>query len=563
VFAFCLANFNLENESPTGDEHLHTTRGLAYWLAEDARLSHGHPALGNALQAIPAAILYGDLFQPLMKSKAFDQANLVAVAKQLYKAHPGAMRASMVLGRRVNSIFLIGLMCFLFVWVQKRSSNVGGLFAALLVGTQATTLANVRVVTTDFPLLCAGLVLVCLALSCFQDQRKRALLYVTLAAGACASVKYSALVLLCIVVCGALFSALFAPFIKAQRYEGGLLKRVVRVAKDIALVALGTVMIVCAVYRFEDSFMSYADVVKKAQPVSGHNNRYRKKLLKTFIPKMPQDLAIPLPYSYLAGIATTRAHAKLGHKTYFNGKVYRQGRKAYFPTLLVVKTPLPVLLLWLSPLWLCALWLWQRRVKKDDAREPSLAQETYFLWAFALVFLAFIINASINIGFRHAIVVVGLLSLSAAFCVHAGFKHRVLKAASLLCAIFVLLSSLVHHPDPIGAFSILVGRGGGTKISLLSDDWGQDTKRFADFVKDNNYFPISYEAASLGGKFDAQANFDEVTFINCKSKVMPGYAAVHKSRLERKRGKCYRFTESAEFVASFNDHIELYKIKTP
>ena len=54
-------------------------------------------------------------------------------------------------------------------------------------------------------------------------------------------------------------------------------------------------------------------------------------------------VARALPATYCAGLSFVYQHNKQGHQTWFRGETYDDGRPAYFPTLLAIKTPVLVL----------------------------------------------------------------------------------------------------------------------------------------------------------------------------------------------------------------------------
>ncbi len=76
-----------QHRSPTVDEAYHTTRGLAFWWAGDARLSAAHPPLGNALVALPAALALPKV--DFTKEPGWVEANRVKVSRNWFSRDYG------------------------------------------------------------------------------------------------------------------------------------------------------------------------------------------------------------------------------------------------------------------------------------------------------------------------------------------------------------------------------------------------------------------------------------------------------------------------------------------
>src|SRR5690606_10230162 len=84
VQALLLADAAL-SDSPSMDEPVHVTRGLAFWVAGDTRLSVAHPPLANALQGIPGVLMgAGEL--DWMELQGWEQSDNTRVAGEYMRA---------------------------------------------------------------------------------------------------------------------------------------------------------------------------------------------------------------------------------------------------------------------------------------------------------------------------------------------------------------------------------------------------------------------------------------------------------------------------------------------
>ena len=82
----------------------------------------------------------------------------------------------------------------------------------------------------------------------------------------------------------------------------------------------------------------------------------------TPLPSWPPGLRIPLPYTYLYGVATMRGYDELGTPSWFWGKRRSKGSVWYFPILFLIKNPLA----WLAGLALAVV-AFARRQRPDPA----------------------------------------------------------------------------------------------------------------------------------------------------------------------------------------------------
>lgn len=186
---------------------------------------------------------------------------------------------------------------------------------------------------------------------------------------------------------------------------------------------------------------------------------------------------LPLPLHLLwDGLQAAMRHNTRGQATYLLGRAYSDGDWRFFPVALGVKTPLTLLALGVAGAGFLA----------NRAR----ASRDWRLWVpliAALAVLIVTIPARINLGVRHVLPILAVLSLTGGVAVvHAWRKTRnapTARAAFVVLAAAGLWSTARAHPDYLAWFNELAGRH-PERVLVDSDlDWGQDLPRLADTLR--------------------------------------------------------------------------------
>ncbi len=196
-----------------------------------------------------------------------------------------------------------------------------------------------------------------------------------------------------------------------------------------------------------------------------------------------------LPARYLGGLIGSIISLSSNDRfSYLLGESYTGSRFYYFPILLATKTQLLTLAFALVGVVLIAF---------KKVRLPKTNLILFFTPA--LVFFLLSLNAKFNIGVRHVSPLYPFLIILAASGL-AGTAHLFTKNLSrnfklstialviLLVSSFRLYSVVTTYPHFLSYYNVL---GGGTdngwRVTDDSNyDWGQDVKRLADYVRENN-----------------------------------------------------------------------------
>ncbi len=164
-------------------------------------------------------------------------------------------------------------------------------------------------------------------------------------------------------------------------------------------------------------------------------------------------------------------HVFSGHKAYLLGQWSEKGWWYYYPVAILVKTPVALLLLFVS-----AIALALRRI-----RQWTFA-ETAPLIAVA-VYLACAIPNKADIGIRHVLPIYPLLAVVAG-TEFARLKPRQQLIGWILAA-WLVVTAFQAHSDYIAYFNELVGGSANGQNYLLDSnfDWGQNGKLLKKWVE--------------------------------------------------------------------------------
>ncbi|MCK4342915.1 MAG: hypothetical protein KAY37_14470, partial [Phycisphaerae bacterium] len=202
-----------------------------------------------------------------------------------------------------------------------------------------------------------------------------------------------------------------------------------------------------------------------------HDGTPRRGLMPTFLRfSVVHGL---LPEAYLLGLART-SHFTGQRRAYLMGEYSDTGWRSYFPLAFAVKTPLPIQLLLLAGVAALVL----RRARIHDV--VLLAG----LLGFGLIYGAFMIKSSVNIGHRHLLPLYPLIFvLASASAVWLTTRlGRWLAGGALL---WLLIANLWVHPHYLAYYNELIG-GPSRGYHYLVDsstDWGQDLLRLAEYAE--------------------------------------------------------------------------------
>ncbi len=181
---------------------------------------------------------------------------------------------------------------------------------------------------------------------------------------------------------------------------------------------------------------------------------------------------------YLLGLAHTYEYMKVDRVSYWNGYFSRSWRWYYYPFIFLVKTPIPLLMLILAGLVI------------------SLRNWRKWELSFILVNLAVLAGASeastIQLGIRYIMPIIPFLLLLAglggAWLVREGRNRGMRLALMVSLLVWMAVSVLSFYPSFLSySNEFILNKNESFRWLIDSNlDWGQDLRRLADYVEEND-----------------------------------------------------------------------------
>jgi len=540
---------SMRDESPTTDETVHLTRGVAFYWGAGSSLSYAHPPLGNALAALP--IVLTEPAQDLTRMDGYALGQVAQVGRGLLEHHYEERRRWFFAARGGVAIMALGLGVYLYWLGATLFGPTAGLCALFFYALHPTLIAHGRLMTTDLPvtvvmMLCVGEMLLYLS-----GRARWHALSAALLAGIALATKYTALALLPVLGSFMLACALLG----LGRFAGVARKQAVWTCVKLGLlVALSGLFVINAAYKFDRTGMQVGQILKLPEPMNQVTRGFKGTLLerRSVLKFLPTWLPVPVPYTYVYGMASISVHDRGGHSSTFFGKPQRRGHPAYFPVMLAIKTPL----LLLGALAVALAVFLRRRAR------VSLSALGLGWYAGALLLLA--TRSSINIGVRHILPMMPALALLGGL--GAAWAYRKAGRSQLRTGVFVALAA-AHvwglswtYPDYISDFNALVGgRRGGEKISIIGEEWGQDMVRLGRELQARGVTSLIFNTDTITGQLELERFGVRVIRAGCPRGTPPGrWVAVNARERARDARGCWAWLSDQTPAFEVNNHVWVY-----
>ena len=186
-----------------------------------------------------------------------------------------------------------------------------------------------------------------------------------------------------------------------------------------------------------------------------------------------ENTPVPAP-EFVEGLRSVYGRDRRGHLAYLLGDISRSGWWYYYPVILLVKTPLPFILLFAIGLLFLAREVVRTRLWFPSAVPPIAAMGVLLIG----------MVGSVDNGLRQLLSIYPFLAIVAGYgAARLVSWGRVARWAGLglatgLCG-WQLVSSFVAHPDYLAYFNALAGSQPAEVVVDSDLDWGQDLKRLA------------------------------------------------------------------------------------
>jgi len=537
-------------QSPTIDEPNHLTRGMAYLTTGESKLSYAHPPLANLLQAVPGALLGAPV--DFTAANGWEEAEVERLARHYFRADYESARRALVAGRLVTAAItlLLGLYLYRFA---LRFGRLRAVLALALFALHPLFLAHGSLVTTDLPVTAAMFVSIGEFVRWVQSRSRLRFWTFALATGAAFATKFSALALVPMLACVGLAIAVGRGGPWGERPLGW---RLLLLGRDFVLVALVSIVVVNASYSFQRTLWTVEETLAAPEPRNWITKKWKGNMLEELsaLPDLPGWLPLPLPYTWVYGLHSIKAHNERGHVGWFLGE--QEPSRLYFPIMAAIKTPAAILLLLLAGLGI-ALW---RRARAGRVRFPAPAHLA--LWVAPLFLLGTSTFAEIQIGVRHVLPIFPFVALGAGHAATLLALRQPLALAGVL--VLAAAETVGSAPRFLGHFSWAIGGSRvGHTISMVGEDWGQDVASLGELVRERGLLPLFYQPYGFQTPLELKRTGVPFRTWNCKTQLRaPAWVAIHAARLVRWRGEgCGAVRKDARPAFRVGEHIWVYRVE--
>ena len=475
-------------KSTTVDEIVHLTSGYAYWLTGDYRLHPENGILPQRWAALP--LLIGEYRLPTRDQPSWWKSNAWTIGEQFFHSEGNDLDAMLLQGRAMIALLGLGLGLVVYGWSRSLFGSAGGMISLLLYTFCPNLLAHGSLITSDMAIALTLTASMWCLWRLLHRVSWQGVLGTGLVMGLLFVSKMSAVLilpmaLLLLVVRLGAKQPLLAELGHSRRVERPATKLAVFAGAGLALVLIVAVVI----WGFYGFRYSAFNVYEPGRDRLG--GEWETIVSETGSIGKMVELAREhrvLPEAYLFGFATVIQNAQ-ARVTFLNGEHGLTGWWNFFPYALLVKTPVPALILLAVAMIGAALHFRSESERRACAEWVLLVEGCYQtapLWVLLVVYWAFALSSNLNIGHRH------LLPTYPAMFILAGaasywfvLRRRLAQVALGAVLVWHLLESASIRPHYLAYFNQLDGgpRQAYRHLVDSSLDWGQDLpglKRWLD-----------------------------------------------------------------------------------
>lgn len=408
-------------DSPTYDEPVYVSSGLAALLNGNLTLNDEHPPLAKVLAVLPVLLVH-----PVMPSGGSSANDEHVYSAEFVRAQlaAGKLRAVDFASRMVPLFESVALALLLYTLASELFGGYAGLLSAALWLASPLVLGLGHLDGVDLPFSLAVVVFSCALLRWMRDRRAKRLVALGIAAATAALTNASGLLIVAL-------GALLVPALELGGPDQRSLRRRARrwllAGFAFALTVLGVIWMVYAALD--------------------------PSVLRAGLGLLPQP--------YLEGLRYLARHDTAPVPTYLGGVAWNGGRWWYWPLSLAVKLPPATLgVLLLGPL----AWLGLDRAKRREAAVVTALP--------AIILFSFDLTSPRDIGVRYLLPVLALwlVAASAAASTPRTILTRAVLATSVILGVGSAASSF---PSSLAWTSPLFGPA--YRVATNSSvDWGQD-----------------------------------------------------------------------------------------
>jgi dolichyl-phosphate-mannose-protein mannosyltransferase len=485
----------MRDETATTDETVFLGAGYSYWQGHRYYLNVEHPPLMQLWSALPlqffkvnsptntVAYFAGTTFSNLTYSWRYHREpdeNLPPDLKPFY--HYPAVEAGMFgrqlvygaqndadkllfWGRFMQALVTLATGWLVFRWAKSLSNSAGGLLAMAAWCFNPLALAYGHLIITD-PGIALMLPWAVWMFSRFlETPRLRTALLAGIAFAAALLTKYTAIILFPIFF----VLALVAWWMQKGSARPQSTRNIFGNTFLFLAVTWGIVLLLYIPHWSPPPLISTEDANRLQVP--GWFMSFRLALI---------------PRDFFKGFTIMLVHVFSGHKAYLLGEWSQKGWWYYYPVAILVKTPVALLLLFVSALALAL----------NRIRQSNFAEATP--WIATAIYLACAMTSKADIGIRHILPIYPLLAVAVGTeFSRVKARHRLI---AWILAAWLMITAFRARCDYIAYFNEFVGGSANGQNYLLDSnfDWGQDGKLLKKWTEKNHLTHIYLDYFGTG-----------------------------------------------------------------
>jgi len=520
-----LAVISLRQESAIMDEVAHIPAGYSYLTQRDYRLNPEHPPLLKDLSAVP--LLWQNINFPSQLKSWQSEVNSQWDFGFNFLYNSGNDADKIIFWSRLPMLLLlIFLGFFIYKWTKKLYGPWITVIAIILFSFDPTFIAHGRYVATDVGAAFAFFSAIYFFINWIKKPVLKNLILAGVFFGLAQMIKFSLFLLVPyfgLILIVWLIIRTSTPDEWKSDFRRFLILCKFYIPKFILILIIGYILIY-PVYFFHISNYPYEKQLSDTTFIASQFPLKPAGQLVIWMAKQP----ILRPYAqYALGLFMTFQRVTGGNTTFFLGDVTNKGWHNYFPIIYILKTPLVLHILTIIALLFLA---WPARHRKTSLRGVAGRQIPKFLLKkifrnkleqignffrnyftemamliFIIIYWAVSIQSNLNIGVRHILPTFPFIFILISGQIKRIFdylkkknKKMALGVWSLVFGFLLLwyvLSSISIFPYYLTYFSELVGgaKNGYIYATDSNLDWGQDLKRLAKWVDENNIQKIKVD----------------------------------------------------------------------
>lgn len=543
---------NAWNDSVIFDETAHIPAGYSYLKKHDMRLNPEHPPMIKDFSAFPLLFmrLNFDTSQKFWAEDVNGQWN--AGKSLLWESNNNPDQ--IIFWSRLPIILLSLLLgLFIFKWARELAGIAAGLFALALYAFDPNILGHNHFVTTDIGIAAFTAFSFYYFLKFIKHPTWKNVLLGGVFLGLLQLAKFSSILVFPIF---GLVLVIF-PLVKKYHHETNVsikykFKKLGEYfGKGLVAVAISLILVwvVYFINNFDMPKEKLAETINYYFDINDENAKavYTNKALLIL-----NESPITRPMSeYALGLSMVFKRVSGGNGAYFMGQVSSQAFRAYFPTVFLIKEPLPTLFFLIVSIAITILAFFRFSVSlfgktigkifstfieylRNHITEASL-------FSFIVLYSYISITGNLNIGLRHLFPMFPFIYILIAKVIVNFFKKLKkgnIKFTSLLILFlmfFLLITGTISaYPYYMSYFNETAGgsKHGYNYVTDSNADWGQDLKRLQKFLNNHpeidkvrvDYFGGGMPSYYLGNKF--------IPWWDSKKPIEAGWYAISTNFLQ-------------------------------